>query len=296
MNTILLLLLLLIPFLITSKEQDRFWIVGEILSVQWKRGCLSAERCTNPRFQIVSQQLDVEEIQRVDFPLHVTSTRNVGFNNYFSNGNPESLIISIKIVGIDPLYNIPLDCDKTSNVRAFSTPVVNHSLSPEGSPSVIEFEGKCFTAIIQLKKYDTICPWCSESKSLDNIDDTVIPDNLALGQVQINQKVFIIIMGIFLSVISLSSIFLLFLYIKQKKEIKRRRNEICRYPQIPSTKIKIGIPSDDGYETIYDKEKSTSVSIQRNSFYSSGYPSSQNSATSILSHNNTPIDISSNFI
>ncbi|CEF64873.1 Hypothetical protein SRAE_1000312600 [Strongyloides ratti] len=284
--------------LITSIEENQFWIVGEILSVQWKRGCLSSERCTNPRFQIVSQQLDIEEIQRIDFPLHSTSTRNVIFNNYFPNGIPESLLMSIKIIGIDPLYNIPLDCDKTSNIRTFPNSNVNHSSTTEKTPSVIEFEGKCFTAIIQLKKYDTICPWCSNKKVLDSKDNKTIPNTLALGQVQINQITFIIILGILLSIISLTSIALLFLFLRQRKEIKNRRKDItiCRYPQIPSTKIKIGISNDDDYETIDDKEKLTSVSVQRNSFYSSGYQSSQTSATSIHSNHGIPQDYGSNFI
>uniref|UniRef100_A0A0N5BJG5 C2 domain-containing protein n=1 Tax=Strongyloides papillosus TaxID=174720 RepID=A0A0N5BJG5_STREA len=284
--------------LTNSISQNHFWVVGEILSVQWKRGCLSAERCTNPRFQILSQQIDIEDIQRIDFPLHSTSTRNVIFNNYFPTGNPESLLMTIKIIGIDPLYNIPLDCDKSSNIRTFPIQNVNHSSTTEKTPSLIEFEGKCFTAIIQLKKYDTICPWCSEGRQLDEKDNKTISHTLALGEVKINQTTFIIILGFLLTVIFITTVSLSILLLRQRNKIKTKRRDvtICRYPQIPSTKIKIGVSNDEDYETIDDKEKLTSVYVKRNSCYSSGYQSSQTSATSIHSNHLVPQDYGSNFI
>uniref|UniRef100_A0A0K0E1L3 C2 domain-containing protein n=1 Tax=Strongyloides stercoralis TaxID=6248 RepID=A0A0K0E1L3_STRER len=293
---------------INSLNQDNFWITGEIISIKWKRGCLSSERCTNPRFQINSQLLDDPDIQRLDFPLTTANTRTISFNNYFSRGKPHLLTLSMKIVGTDPLYNIPLDCDKTINIRVFDIPSNDNEIllqEEEGRPSIVELQAKCFTAIIQIKKYELLCPWClkiDKNNEKDNNNNNNLPISLPLGQLEITQTTFCYIISVLLLVIILSIMAIIFLFIRQRKLAKSEilPSNITIYPQSrPSSKIKIGINNDDGgYETIDEIDHLTVLPFyNRTRTPSSGYPSSQNSSTSIYRTNQcADINILTNYI
>ncbi|CEF63843.1 Hypothetical protein SRAE_1000210100 [Strongyloides ratti] len=289
-----------------NPNQDDFWITGEIISIKWKRGCLSSERCTNPRFQINSQLLDDPDIQRLDFPLTTANTRTIYFNNYFPNGKPHLLTLSMKIIGVDPLYNIPLDCDKTINVRVFDIPSngIQKVLEEDDErPSILELQAKCFTAIIQVKKYEILCPWCPKIEKIEekNINDN-LPVSLALGQLEITQTTFYYIISVLLLAIILSIMAIIFLFIRQRKLAKSNviPSNITIYPQTrPSSKTKIGIHNDDGgYETIDEIEHLTKLPFYNRTITpSSGYTSSQNSSTSIYRNNQcADINIIANYI
>uniref|UniRef100_A0A0N4Z790 C2 domain-containing protein n=1 Tax=Parastrongyloides trichosuri TaxID=131310 RepID=A0A0N4Z790_PARTI len=310
---ILLTILFINSFLITSiysqiQEQNHFWITGDVLSIQWKRGCLSSERCTNPRFQINAQLIDDPDIQRLDFPLSTANSRKINFNNYFPKGRPELLMLSMKVVGIDPLYNIPLDCDKTINIRAFDIGSKDNFKmvleDEEDRPSIIELQAKCFTAVIQIKKYESLCPWCPKPEEVTNesSSSSTLPVSLALGQLEITQTTFYYIMSGLLLAIILSTMAIVFLFVRQRKLVKCRSipSAITIYPPSrPSSKTKIGIYNDDGcYETIDDIEHFTPVIgiPSRVRTPSSGYPSSQNSSTSIYNHQHPDINILANYI
>uniref|UniRef100_A0AC35TRW1 Uncharacterized protein n=1 Tax=Rhabditophanes sp. KR3021 TaxID=114890 RepID=A0AC35TRW1_9BILA len=264
---------------------QHFWASGEVLSVQWKRNCLSSDRCTNPKFQFVLQLVEETEVQNFEFPLAGVVGKKTTFTNYFPQGSPNSLKISMKVVGTDPLYNIPLECDKTGSVKAFEFAPVNHVTTQE-TPSLLEFEAKCFTAVIQMQKYETICPWCKVDPQTNiGLNKHSDPLYLALGQVNINENQFIIILGCLQSIISLASLALLVLYIKQKKLVLKKSPtttiSTLPYYQARQTplKVKIGLPSEhEYYETI--DEGSGNVKLFTTMAYSSGYNSTKNSSTS----------------
>uniref|UniRef100_A0AC35U380 Protein amnionless n=1 Tax=Rhabditophanes sp. KR3021 TaxID=114890 RepID=A0AC35U380_9BILA len=277
------ILLSVFILLVQTNDMERFWTKGEILSIKWKKNCLKADRCANPRIQIVSQLIENPEIQRADFPINLSIEKKFSFSNFFASGKREDMLLSVNLIGTDPLYNIPVDCDKTSSVRPFELSSVNHAMPPIEQPAILELEAKCFTAVIQLKKYDTICPWCQVTKSLNNDNNKVgSPLSLALGQVQINQMTIIVILGFLLSLLLFFSIFILCLYTRQRKTIKTKKapSVISYYPTRPVYKTKIGVPIEEGtYEIIDDTQKLTSISVVK--ACSSGYGSAVSSATSI---------------
>uniref|UniRef100_A0A0K0G187 Cadherin domain-containing protein n=1 Tax=Strongyloides venezuelensis TaxID=75913 RepID=A0A0K0G187_STRVS len=290
---------------IDNQNQDHFWITGEIISIKWKKGCLSSERCTNPRFQINSQLLDDPDIQRLDFPLSMANTRTINFNNYFPKGKPHLLTLSMKIVGIDPLYNIPLDCDKTINIRVFDFPSNEQQkiLEQQERPSIVELQAKCFTTIVQVQKHEIICPWCPKIEEIRvNEIDSNSPVSLALGQLQVTQTAFYYIISGLLLTIILSIMAIIFLFVRQRKLAKSNilPSTVTIYPQIrPSSKTKIGIHNDDGgYETIDEIDHLPTLEFfNRTRTPSSGYTSSQNSSTSIYRTNqNADINIIANYI
>ncbi|GMR58894.1 hypothetical protein PMAYCL1PPCAC_29089 [Pristionchus mayeri] len=71
-------------------------------------------------------------------------------------------------MGFDPVYSFPRVCDSTPTNRPFlPTDITSrfHRLSiSEGDLKSIQVSGRCFTATIEVKRFDERCPWCPEEE------------------------------------------------------------------------------------------------------------------------------------
>ncbi|GMR60858.1 hypothetical protein PMAYCL1PPCAC_31053 [Pristionchus mayeri] len=71
-------------------------------------------------------------------------------------------------MGVDPVYSFPRVCDSTPTNRPFLPTDISsrfHRLSiSEGDLKSIQVSGRCFTATIEVRRYNERCPWCPEEE------------------------------------------------------------------------------------------------------------------------------------
>uniref|UniRef100_A0A0N4ZG10 ZP domain-containing protein n=1 Tax=Parastrongyloides trichosuri TaxID=131310 RepID=A0A0N4ZG10_PARTI len=153
---IILLLNILSITLANVNNEENFWIVSEIQSINFRKGCLKLTRCAEPRFQLnfvssenqISNKIDT----LIDKNMEVKS--KMKFSKFFEAKYTSSLDLSSSILGMDPIFNIAVECDISSEVSIFKQ-------QSQFNTYYIEVAGKCFSAVIQIKKIYQECEWCT---------------------------------------------------------------------------------------------------------------------------------------
>uniref|UniRef100_A0A0K0F454 DUF4793 domain-containing protein n=1 Tax=Strongyloides venezuelensis TaxID=75913 RepID=A0A0K0F454_STRVS len=140
-------------------NESPLWIVAKLKSIEWRRSCLSTERCAEPRFQLITSLLNEFEMHRIDSPVNVESVliRQITLNVFFENAYPENVLLKGYIVGLDPLYKIPSECDKSKEILVFKS---EDKQNISDTKVTVELQGRCFNAYVEVTKYQHTCPWC----------------------------------------------------------------------------------------------------------------------------------------
>uniref|UniRef100_A0A0N4ZHI8 Recep_L_domain domain-containing protein n=1 Tax=Parastrongyloides trichosuri TaxID=131310 RepID=A0A0N4ZHI8_PARTI len=147
-----------------DRKESQLWIIAKLKNIEWRRSCLSSERCAEPRFQLITSLLNELELHRIDSPVNVESVllREIVLNVFFENAHPENVLLKGHVVGLDPLYKIPSECDKSKEILVFKKSNYQNITSNQSSVTV-ELQGRCFTAFVDITKYQNICPWCIDT-------------------------------------------------------------------------------------------------------------------------------------
>lgn len=61
---------------------DSFWLTAELLSVEWRKGCLTTAGCAEPRFQITEVNSANNEAISISWPV---TLKLVEVGDYFKN-------------------------------------------------------------------------------------------------------------------------------------------------------------------------------------------------------------------
>uniref|UniRef100_A0A0K0EGC0 C2 domain-containing protein n=1 Tax=Strongyloides stercoralis TaxID=6248 RepID=A0A0K0EGC0_STRER len=150
--------------ILNEKNESPLWIVAKVKNIEWRRSCLSTERCAEPRFQLITSLLNEFEMHRIDSPVNVESIliREIVLNVFFENAHPENVLLKGYVVGLDPLYKIPNECDKSNEVLVFKSQSQQNNSFLQSTVTV-ELQGRCFNAYVEITKYQNICPWCLDT-------------------------------------------------------------------------------------------------------------------------------------
>ncbi|CEF66547.1 Hypothetical protein SRAE_2000121500 [Strongyloides ratti] len=191
-------------------EDNQFWITGEVKSVEWKKNCLTIDRCLQPRFQIAFFVAENSIASRVDSPIieRLNIKNKMPINAFFENASPNDLSATASVFGVDSLFNVPVICDKSNYIQLFP------SLTIDSEAMDVVLEGNCFRAFIEIEKHQQKCPWCIEEKNLPkNGNDSYFFDFFLLSP---NQRIYTIVLLFVVLIFLILAIVLTVLLINQK--------------------------------------------------------------------------------
>ncbi|MFH4979726.1 hypothetical protein AB6A40_006435 [Gnathostoma spinigerum] len=239
------------PMTVALPKSDRddgkemFWMSAELMSVNWKQGCLTTAGCADPRFQVVKTNKANGEKIAISWPV----TRDIvqdsarTFISHWMHGTPRDLSLSCQVTGLDPIYGFPRTCDATALKRIYrsSDDEVKTAISSESGRSemmrpsengkiLVELKGKCFNATVAIQKHQLQCPWCPVHADVAVVEHQYPPEAGALDvDHRTEQQLFHIGMLVLIGVaIFLATAFtaLLIAFLNLKKEavmLNRRR-------------------------------------------------------------------------
>uniref|UniRef100_A0AC35U7U9 Recep_L_domain domain-containing protein n=1 Tax=Rhabditophanes sp. KR3021 TaxID=114890 RepID=A0AC35U7U9_9BILA len=206
-----------------QSPEVNLWIIARLRHLEWRKQCLSLDRCSEPRFQLICSLQSESNVYRTDSPVIIEGslTREIGLYLYFDKGRSENVLIKGQIIGIDPLYKIPAECDKTNEVFAFKR--INNTITlttKTSSTSVIEIQGRCFTATVEVIKYQNICPWCFDDEvSIEESDSVQANKTTLLKKLSLETETFVLFVVAILVITIGCMICLLFLIVKFRKRL-----------------------------------------------------------------------------
>uniref|UniRef100_A0A0K0F5F6 Cadherin domain-containing protein n=1 Tax=Strongyloides venezuelensis TaxID=75913 RepID=A0A0K0F5F6_STRVS len=196
---------------VNSFNDDKFWITGNVKSVEWKKNCLTIDRCLQPRFQIAFYVADNSIASRVDSPVieRLSIKNKMPINAYFENASPNDLSVTASVFGVDSLFNVPVVCDKSNYIEVFP------SLTTDSEITEIILEGNCFKANVEVGKHQQKCPWCpDETENNKNEDESSIFDSFLLSP---NQRGYTIVLLVVVLMFFLLAMVLVIIIIKQRR-------------------------------------------------------------------------------
>uniref|UniRef100_A0A0K0DTL3 Bis(5'-nucleosyl)-tetraphosphatase [asymmetrical] n=1 Tax=Strongyloides stercoralis TaxID=6248 RepID=A0A0K0DTL3_STRER len=243
LHQVLINLLYLFFLIVSSKviafNDNQFWITGEVKNVEWKKNCLTIDRCLQPRFQIAFFVSDNSIASRVDSPIieRLSIKNKMPINAFFENASPNDLSTTASVFGVDSLFNVPVICDKSNYIQLFQ------SFTMDSETIDVVLEGNCFRAFLEIGKHQQKCPWCSEEKSSSkNNNESYLFDFLLLSP---NQRVYTIILLVIVLIFLILAVILTFLLVKQKSS---NSEGFSRYPYTNTTTrstITTGTPTSE---------------------------------------------------
>ncbi|KAM3723377.1 Uncharacterized protein ACO02O_06626 [Dirofilaria immitis] len=234
MTTIFLIIILSLSWSIfcTILDSSRaiFWLTTKLENIEWRKGCLTTAGCAQPRFQLALLNAITNEKLSKSWLItpKLMQERQRIYVTHWSDGNPSDIQISCEVVGVDPTYGFPRICDSSTAITIYQNGRKKSLQKRSGTISsdidgkvIIKLTARCFNNTIIMEKHEERCPWCIEYS-----DDTVInqqyPEDLKSGFVQFigNESHLNILLIIFALTTALSSTFcafILYLYVRQKK-------------------------------------------------------------------------------
>ncbi|KHN78645.1 Uncharacterized protein R10E12.2 [Toxocara canis] len=156
-----------------------FWISTELLHVEWKQGCASADACAEPIFRITQRNvINNEKISKSWKVVDNFEKRGVSMLvGYWTQGTPEAITIEAEMAGVDPIYGFPRVCDSTPVSAMFQMMSVDSGVDESitvnesgRKKEVIELEANCFRTRVAFAKHIVKCPWCSSVASSVNAE------------------------------------------------------------------------------------------------------------------------------
>uniref|UniRef100_A0A915PK72 C2 domain-containing protein n=1 Tax=Setaria digitata TaxID=48799 RepID=A0A915PK72_9BILA len=175
---------------------DSYWLVADVLSIEWRKGCLTTAGCAEPRFQVTKVNTVNNEANLISWPVtlklaeeqyyyaknkQILNINGNGENNvhketsrsfisHWTSRSFNDIALRCEVAGLDPTYGFPRICDSTPTKRIFGDESDHFaSLRKQHAVTsgklVVEVKGKCFNASLALQKYDR-CPTCIEHRSI----------------------------------------------------------------------------------------------------------------------------------
>ncbi|VDO35394.1 unnamed protein product [Onchocerca flexuosa] len=161
---------------------DSYWLVADILNVEWRKGCLTTAGCAEPRFQVTKLNVANNEANLISWPitLKLAEKTSHSFISHWISRSVSDIVLKCEVAGLDPTYGFPRICDATPSKRIFDDEndhlerLRKQQYSSDGK-LVVEVKGKCFNASLALQKYDR-CPTCVEHRSIAVIEQYTDPE------------------------------------------------------------------------------------------------------------------------
>ncbi|MCP9259600.1 Protein R10E12.2 [Dirofilaria immitis] len=137
---------------------DSYWLVADVLNIEWRKGCLTTAGCAEPRFQETSHS----------------------FISHWISRSASDIALKCEVSGLDPTYGFPRICDTSPSKRIFDDDENNHlehirKQHSSNGKLIVEVRGKCFNASFALQKYDR-CPTCVEHRSIAVVEQYTNPE------------------------------------------------------------------------------------------------------------------------
>ncbi|EFO26468.1 hypothetical protein LOAG_02017 [Loa loa] len=160
---------------------DSYWLVTNVLSVEWRKGCLTTAGCAEPRFQITKMNTANDEANLISWPVtfKLAEETSRSFISHWTSRSVSDIILKCEVVGLDPTYGFPRICDTTHSKHIFDDENDHLGRSRKqyltNGKLVVEVKGKCFNASLALQKYDR-CPTCVEHRSIAVVEQYTDPE------------------------------------------------------------------------------------------------------------------------
>uniref|UniRef100_A0A0K0F9P3 Sushi domain-containing protein n=1 Tax=Strongyloides venezuelensis TaxID=75913 RepID=A0A0K0F9P3_STRVS len=252
-----------------------FWITVELLSVDWKQGCLTQANCGKPRLQMSKALTLSEEKVSVSWPVTSQMFQDgpKTFVSSWNSGTPEEVSLACQVIGVDPQYGFTRICDETHTVKLFKRQIVNEYIknnedkvnSQNNEDEVkgkmlVEVRGQCFNASLTVRKHMKRCPWCPKKKepTFEVTGDQEMdpqPQQLGFLQDQTFHLSIITLLGFIALLTSLAFVCLLLTHIKQKKDHNKLKSNVSQVSTNnstgPRTMIKLTRPIPSHYHQAY---------------------------------------------
>lgn len=210
---------------------DSYWLTTDLLSVDWRKGCLTTAGCAEPRFQVTKVNMINNEANSISWPvtLKLAEETSHSFISHWTSGSMNDIALKCEIAGLDPTYGFPRICDSTATKRIFDVehdhiqrPRKQQKMISNGK-LVMELRAKCFNASLAVQKYDR-CPTCIEHHSIAVVEQYTDPESnndLLLRLGSSDQFLYaLIILSAFTALLTIGFACLLTAYLHQKRRLK----------------------------------------------------------------------------
>ncbi|KAM3723362.1 Glutamyl-tRNA(Gln) amidotransferase subunit B [Dirofilaria immitis] len=159
---------------------DSYWLVADVLNIEWRKGCLTTAGCAEPRFQVIKMNNANNEANLISWPitLKLTEETSHSFISHWISRSASDIALKCEVSGLDPTYGFPRICDTSPSKRIFDDDENNHlehirKQHSSNGKLIVEVRGKCFNASFALQKYDR-CPTCVEHRSIAVVEQLVL--------------------------------------------------------------------------------------------------------------------------
>ncbi|VBB33690.1 unnamed protein product [Acanthocheilonema viteae] len=160
---------------------DSYWLVADILNIEWRKGCLTTAGCAEPRFQVTKMNTANDEANLISWPvtLKLAEETSHSFISHWTSRSVSDIALKCEVAGLDPIYGFPRICDTTPLKHIFDDYDQNgHLQHPKkiqysnNGKLVVEVKGKCFNVSLALQKYDR-CPTCIEHRNIAVVEQVI---------------------------------------------------------------------------------------------------------------------------
>ncbi|VIO91394.1 Uncharacterized protein BM_BM10675 [Brugia malayi] len=147
---------------------DSYWLVADVLGIEWRKGCLTTAGCAEPKFQVIKINTANNEANLISWPVTLKLAEETSrlFISHWISRSVGDITLKCEVAGLDPTYGFPRICDTTPSKRIVDDQNDYQSSTKQYSSNgklVLEVKGKCFNASLTLQKYDR-CPTCLEHR------------------------------------------------------------------------------------------------------------------------------------
>ncbi|CEF67362.1 Hypothetical protein SRAE_2000202600 [Strongyloides ratti] len=252
-----------------------FWITIELLSVDWKQGCLTQANCGKPRLQMSKALILSEEKVSVSWPVTSQMFQDgpKTFVSSWNSGTPEEVSLTCQVIGIDPQYGFTRVCDETHPIKLFKHQIIDDymknnedKLNSQNNDDeikgkmIVEVRGQCFNATLTIRKHIKRCPWCPKKKEpIFEVtgDQDIDPQSQPLGflQDQSFHLTIIILLAVIAFLTSLAFACLLITHLRQKRNGNKLKSNVSQASTNnstgPRTMVKLTRPIPSHYHQAY---------------------------------------------
>uniref|UniRef100_A0A914HAN1 FAD-binding PCMH-type domain-containing protein n=1 Tax=Globodera rostochiensis TaxID=31243 RepID=A0A914HAN1_GLORO len=139
----------------STTVQQPFWISTEVEQLHFRKECISAQLCAEPRFTLVNQMPKYNERLSHDWSMSKAEVPGISleFFTFWGRG--------FLFIGIDPKFKFSRTCDESSYVSVFQFGAKVKGQNDEVYEKVqLELHGQCFNATLTIQLFRHRCPWC----------------------------------------------------------------------------------------------------------------------------------------
>ncbi|CEF65685.1 Hypothetical protein SRAE_2000036200 [Strongyloides ratti] len=117
------------------------------IPISRNKSCLKTTRCSEPRFQLSLLSNNNQDAIRIDASIdkNMQILSKIKLSNLFFGQSISTLTLSSTIIGKDPIFKIPVECDFSSQTDILEQSILYGT-------NFLEISGKCYSAIIEIKR------------------------------------------------------------------------------------------------------------------------------------------------